>query len=166
MKRLARLGMIALVLLVAGPAGAQPMTVQAPPGGLDVNVIDTRTPVQLQEVTLPCTAGSCRVDVFQVPEGKRLVVEYLSLRTSFAGPAPGQSVQVRLNTEFHDQFQPISVGTTTDNGTGINAEEVFAGPVKAYAQSGASVSCDALAPNFEGFVDATCTITGFLEDEN
>jgi len=161
-KRLTTFGIIVLAVFLAGPAGAE-----GPPGGLDVNVVDTRTPVQVLETADQCNVpGGCSVSVFEVPEGKRLVIEYLSLETQLLSAAPGQSVQVRLNTQFNDQGQAIAVGTTTSQGTGANAHDIFAGPVKAYAQSGTSVRCDALSPNFESFFFAVCTITGYLEDEN
>jgi hypothetical protein len=55
MKRLTRLGIIALAVFLAGPAGAQPTTVQAPPGGLDVNVVNDQSnpvPVTVQETAI------------------------------------------------------------------------------------------------------------------
>jgi len=167
MKMPTTFAMVALVMSLSGPAGAEPMPVEAPPGGLNVNVVDTRTPIQVRGNEIQCnTPGICSVSIFEVPEGKRLVIEYLSLETQFVSVAPGQSAQVRFNTQFDDQHQEIAVGTTTSQGTGGNAHDIFSGPVKAYAQSGASVRCVALAPNFETFSFATCTITGYLEDEN
>ncbi|MGD2063795.1 MAG: hypothetical protein PVF51_09485 [Nitrospirota bacterium] len=63
MNRRIALGVIAIAALVASPAGAQSMSVQAPPGGLDVNVVnppDNPVPVEVQ--------GVPAVDVSNTPE--------------------------------------------------------------------------------------------------
>jgi len=57
------LGIVALAAVFAGPARAQPMTVNAPPGGLNVNVVnpaDSPVPVEVQ--------GVPEVDVSNTPE--------------------------------------------------------------------------------------------------
>lgn len=63
MNKLRMLGMVALVVIFAGPAGAQPMAVQGPPGGINVNVVnppDSPVPVEVQ--------GVPEVDVSNTPE--------------------------------------------------------------------------------------------------
>jgi len=63
MNKFGTLGTVALAVVFAGPAAAQPMTVQAPPGGIAVNVVnppDSPVPVEVQ--------GVPEVDVSNTPE--------------------------------------------------------------------------------------------------
>lgn len=169
-----KLATAALVLsLAAWSAAAQQ---GGGPPGVDVNVVNTplnvhventstKTPVQISETRTTCGASSCSVDLLTVPEGKRLVVEYMAVRTQLlpTGNAGGDA-SVRLATAFGGQNQQISLGVTRNLGPGPNSQDVFGDTVKLYADPGTAVRCLIVAPNFQNIGSTTCTITGFLED--
>jgi hypothetical protein len=151
--------------LLSAPAHAQ----QGPPPVNvtgEVSIADDRTPVQISDSDFCPVPGQCVVEVMTVPEGQRLVIEHIGLRTTFAPAAPGTNAAVRLNTQFGDKFQSIALGATTNTGPGINTADLYSSPVKLYSQSGSPVRCVVLAPNFETFRDMSCTLTGYLEPED
>jgi len=138
---------------------------QEGPPTATVVVKNERTPVQVQGSTFPCdNVSNCAAEVMDVPEGQRLVIEHVGLRTTFIH-APDTVAAVRLQTQFDGQIQSTSIGTTTNTGPGINSVDIFASPVRIYSEAGSKVYCVALAPNFEPFLDIDCTLTGYLEPE-
>lgn len=83
-------GVLAVFMLSIGNAAAGP---SAPPIPWDVNIINTpipvqvagpsREPIELAGYATPTAnyGGTCIVDLYQVPAGKRLVVEWASAKT-------------------------------------------------------------------------------------
>ena len=155
---------LAIVAILAGVCGTAKGQQGNGPPAFDVHVVDNRTPVQILEIRSDCPVSACFIDLLTVPEGKRLVVERLSLRSQII--PQGNSVVATLVTEFDGVTQQIPAGIATSTGVGINASEVFADDTKIYAQSGAEVRCVGSVPDFEDFSFLLCSITGYLEDTN
>ena len=154
----AGLYLFGLVPAVAWAQGGPPI--------VNVKLTDDRTPVQVSDSDFCPIPGQCSVEVITVPEGQRLVVEHIGVRTTFAPAAPGSNAAVRLNTQFGDEFHSTPLGATTNTGAGLNSVDVYSSPVKLLSQSGSVVRCIVLAPNFQTFLDMSCTITGYIEPED
>ena len=137
---------------------------------LDVNVVNTIEPIPIQ---IYADDGACDTDTFckltllTVPDGKRLVMEYIAVTTQIFPPgSSGVDANVSLITRFDDKIQPIEIGTTTNTGPGFNSNDTFAAVVKLYAQAGASVTCGVSGPGGETINYLRCALTGYLEDAN
>jgi len=165
------LTVLAGAVILASTALNAPANAQQGPPVVDVDVVgevtlaDDRTPVQISDSDFCPIPGQCSVEIMVVPDGQRLVIEHVALRTSFAPAAPGSNAAVRLNTRFNDAIQAISLGATANTGPGLNSVDVYSSPVKIYSQSGSTVQCVVLAPSFQTFLDMNCTLTGYLEPE-
>jgi len=137
----------------------------AGPPAVEVIVVDITIPVQVRNTASTCVPSTCSVDVYTVPPGKRFVMEYMALRTQILPRDSGQSGVAVLATEFDDASFQVQVGVTTNTGSGLNSADVFAGPIKLYAQSGTLVRCAVSTPGSEDADGIFCTISGYLEDE-
>jgi hypothetical protein len=124
----------------------------------------TRTPVQVRGRDDDC-GSVCGITVYEVPEGKRLLIEYVSADTRIqpAGQS-GTEPSVGISTRFGGQSQFIQVGRMGNTGIGINSRDVLSTTVKIFAEAGTSVRCSLSVPNFENSNFFNCNITGYLED--
>lgn len=180
MNKLCTLGTVALAVVFAGPAGAQPMTVQAPPGGIDVNVVNPPdSPVPVRDVDrqarIPvvdaCTAiiddgDTSAACLFQdVEVGKRLVVEFISGRILYPN---GQTAQVTtLIDRIGGGFSQNHFLLQTLQRVNIDGNDwyVVSQPFRIYVQGGARLGVDiARFPYDTGSVTGRFRITGYLVD--
>ena len=124
-----------------------------------------RTLIQVLTRNSECGTGSCRIDpVYTVPAGKRLIIEYINVRST-AGADTDTSARVAFSMKFgSDSFQTHNVGVTKKNGPGPNSSDVLGEVVKLYADPESIIICEVTYPGGENISGISCGITGFLED--
>lgn len=123
-----------------------------------------RMPVQVQVENSDCDAASCSVSVLTTPQGTRLVIEHVYMRSRISPPGvTGANLNAAIQTKFDGQAQELPIGVTTNTGPGSNSFDVLATPVKIYVQAGTQVRCIADAPSFEAIEFLSCAITGYQQ---
>jgi hypothetical protein len=117
-------GVIAVVMLSVGTAAAGP-NLPAPPVAWDVNIVNTPVPVQLAgpsrepielagyEGATTSYGGTCIVDLYQVPAGKRLVVEWVSAETVINSASVGiPHAYVATGAIVHNELTSRDIAAT------------------------------------------------------
>lgn len=135
------------------------------------NVNDAIQPVQAQASCLITTLG-CLPTIYTVPAGKRLVIEYASMRVCIL---PGQSATLSIATQVGDQavFHYLN-GTPPAAGPGtfaigcnssLPSSEVAVGEqVKIYADAGTTVVLTGSRNSTTGSASFQFSISGYLVD--
>jgi hypothetical protein len=187
MNKLATLEIIALAVLFAGLAGAQSMTVQAPPGGIDVNVVNPpavdvsnapETPLHVRDVDrrarLPYSHG-CGIFIedgdtsdtcaFQpdVPAGQRLVVEFISGWIEYPVGKTGQVHTLLVRGGFNTTH--FLLQTLQRTNVFSSDHYVVSQPLRIDVPEEGHLSVRIIrSPDDTGTVDGDFWVTGYLVD--
>lgn len=135
------------------------------------NVNDAIQPAQASTSCLATTIG-CLPTIYTVPAGKRLVIEYASMRVCIL---PGQSATLGITTTTGGQRvthylngTPPAAGPGTFaigcNGGSPSSEVATGHQVKLYADAGTSVFLEADRSNTVGNAAFSMSISGYLVD--
>jgi len=156
-------GLTAGTSVLVGNTVANPVRVR--------NVNDAIQPVQAQASCLVGSLG-CLPTIYTVPAGKRLVIEYASMRVCIL---PGQSATLSIATQVGDQavFHYLNVtppaaapGTVAIGcNAGTPSSEVAVGQqVKIYADAGTGVVLTGSRNSTVGTASFQFSISGYLVD--
>lgn len=102
------------LLLAVGTAHGQPA---GPPGGLDVSVVPSFEPFQIIAQNGDSNPQSLSVEIFVVPAGKRLIIEYVGWQTTVE---PGEIAKARIATRVDGNFTFHRLGVQSVGNAGVN----------------------------------------------
>lgn len=143
-------------VLVINPPEMPVPTAPVLPGG---------TPVQAQESSgFGCGNGSCGVDVYTVPEGKLLIIEFLSVRTDFASNTADQ-FRWGVSTKLGGTFVQHDLGPVHRlPELGINSQSAAAMNLRLYADPGTEVRVSVHNGSFQSIDFVLASMSGRLVD--
>ena len=160
---------LAVVLLAGAGAGwADPperpvVVVNAPDQPVPVRVIAPAPQPFQRPFALDWADGEGFVtSTYQVPAGKRLVVEYASLSAYL--PPDGQSIFVRILTTVGGQSAFHTLAVQKQEDYGVLKQFGAAHTVRIYADPGSTVQVSVGRVPFTSTANATVTLSGRLED--
>ena len=148
------------------------VSAQGPPGGLAVNIVNP-IPVPVRTVTSAfqpvnvsgtCTitppVTGCDADLYTVPAGKRLVIEYFSGLANVAAAGESVRMSVNVNSRFH--YLPLLPPAITGPNTGAitSGGQVM----RLYAEPLTVVQGDVLRTGAAGTTGVLFSLSGYLEN--
>lgn len=151
---------------------SNPIEVINPPGeSLNVNVTNTKPIVPVQFggghyfFIDPTEEFGWEEEFFLVPEGKMLVIEYISVRAIGNGVYSSNmsdSPEIHVRTAMDNLYQFHYLGVVEPQ---WRPEQYLSKPVKIYAQPNSYVSVSATIENpAQDYINVQCTMSGYLID--
>ena len=107
----------ALVLNLLILVGAVQGNPSGPPGGLDVSVVPSMEPFQIVAQNIDSNLQSQSVEIFVVPAGKRLIIEYVGWQATLES---GEIGKARISTRVNGNFTSHRLSTQDVGGPGVN----------------------------------------------